>query len=46
MAEPGCKLVGGVFVGSGEQQFTCPFCGPAQERALTWEQDWVLLEPD
>ncbi|MEU5597237.1 DUF6083 domain-containing protein [Streptomyces sp. NPDC020298] len=27
-------------------QLRCPYCGLLQDRVLTLEQDWVLLEPD
>jgi hypothetical protein len=29
----------------GGQRFTCAFCGLPQDRVLTLEHDWVLLEP-
>ncbi|MFE6826649.1 DUF6083 domain-containing protein [Streptomyces sp. NPDC057690] len=27
------------------RMYTCPYCGLPQDRVLTLEQDWVLLEP-
>ncbi|MFD7939633.1 DUF6083 domain-containing protein [Streptomyces sp. NPDC059755] len=27
------------------RRYTCPYCGLPQDRVLTLEQDWVLLEP-
>ncbi|MEW2400296.1 DUF6083 domain-containing protein [Streptomyces sp. NPDC046862] len=30
----------------GGGQSACPFCGLPQDRVLTLEHDWVLLEPD
>ncbi|MFF9899110.1 DUF6083 domain-containing protein [Streptomyces longispororuber] len=33
-------------LGEGAGQFTCPYCGLPQDRVLTLQQDWVLLEPE
>ncbi|MFD4260457.1 DUF6083 domain-containing protein [Streptomyces sp. NPDC058534] len=27
-------------------QYACPFCGLPQDRVMTLDQDWVLLEPE